>query len=32
VPAGVSGWLDGCVRAEADRPLRALEFFRQHTG
>ncbi len=29
VPAGVSAWLDRLVREEADRPLRALGFFRQ---
>jgi hypothetical protein len=33
-PEKVSEWLDGLVRAEADRPLRALRFYRQtvHTG
>jgi len=31
VPARVAGWLDRRVRDEAERPLRALGFFRQHT-
>jgi DNA repair protein RecO len=32
VPSGIAGWLDRRVREEAHRPLRALEFFRKHTG
>ncbi|MFV2071539.1 MAG: DNA repair protein RecO [Thermoanaerobaculales bacterium] len=31
VPARVAGWLDRRVRDEAERPLRALDFFRRHT-
>lgn len=30
-PARVAGWLDRRVRDEAERPLRALDFFRRHT-
>jgi DNA repair protein RecO len=32
VPSGVAGWLDQRVREEAERPLRALSFFRSMTG
>ena len=30
VPGEIARWLDRRVRAEAERPLRALEFFRRH--
>jgi DNA repair protein RecO len=30
VPPGVGWWLDGLIRAEADRPMRALSFMREN--
>jgi hypothetical protein len=32
VPMGTGAWLDRLVRIEAERPLRALDFYRRHAG